>query len=175
MVNINSYYESYDEKEYGEYLKNKSYYDSIFNTLKVTPDRLLTVQKYLIAKGESNVANYIEGIKTDIHLYDYHNDTQGYYGNAPGNITKDYEKFINKSKSEKSLEGKLAYNRMESDIVKNKFAFQKYNSTVKKEIPVKFELRDKINYYKSRVNDKSLTEGQRNYAYQFLINNGVKL
>ena len=174
MVNSNNYI-NIDEKEYSDFLKNKSYYESINTTLKATPDRLLNVQKYLVSKDEINVANYLEGIRTDILLYDYHTDDDNYYTSVPVHHIKEYGDFIKKSKQEKVFEGKLAYKRMESDIANNKFAFQKYNSTVKKEIPVQFTINDKIKYYKSRVNDKSLTEGQRNYAYNFLINNGVKL
>lgn len=177
-----------------DYDKLKSHYskeqEKFFNLLphvvkKATHTDIPKLQKYLLSVGEDDAARYAEAIRLDLMLNDYFTDKTGIYDNNFHLLTwdkfqEDYLKFTKMSPDEKKKEGKKVYKSMRSDIENSRFAFLKYDFPVNKlkEIKkdyVQYTLKDKINYYSKRVNDKSLTEGQRLYALNFLKNNGVKL
>lgn len=169
--------ENYLDQEYdieipSWFEENYEYYSAIHNVLKTTPRKILTAQKYLLGKGEEDLARYLEGIKTDLLLYDYHTDTENYYNSLPVNQLNKFDEYLDKPKAVQKKIGEYAYKQIEIDMTQNRFAFQKYKSSVKKENLHDFTLEEKIEYYKGRIQDKSLSPGQRRYAYFFVRKNG---
>lgn len=83
---------------------------------------------------------------------------------------------LDKSEKKKVINKSIDYVNAKMDNYNQSFYVpQVYYMKKNNQVKVDYSLKDKIGYYRNRINDSKLSYGQRQYALQFLNANGVKV